>query len=116
MVINHIFHLDDILISIGICHRGWFVMVQRIGDSNGSAGKARRGLKIALLFLLLIQVACGGPGFTHLKKGSLVSMPGEIDNIIRTEFPYDDKEMISITSVGFASVQGISLIGLQPAS
>jgi hypothetical protein len=41
-------------------------------------------------------------------------MSGEIDNIIRTELPYQDKEMLSITSIGFANGQGISLVGLQP--
>lgn len=89
-------------------------MVQGIRDSNGSAERPRRGVKIALFFLLLTLIGCGGPGFTHLKKGSLVSMTGEIDNIIRTELPYEDQEILSITSVGFSSGQGISLIGLQP--
>ena len=72
------------------------------------------GVKAVFLFLLLLPLGCGGPSFTHLKKGSVVSMSGEIDNIIRTELPYEDKEILSITSIGFASGQGISLIGLQP--
>ncbi|MBI3608506.1 MAG: hypothetical protein HY207_11120 [Nitrospirae bacterium] len=67
----------------------------------------------AVLVVLLLPLGCGGPGFTHLKKGALMSMSGEIDNIIRTELPYD-KEMLSVTSVGFTSGQGISLIGVQP--
>lgn len=68
---------------------------------------------IPLVLLLLLSEGCGGPGFTHLKKGAPVSMSGEIDNLIRTELPYD-KEMLSVTSVGFTTGQGISLIGLQP--
>jgi hypothetical protein len=67
----------------------------------------------AVLVVLVIALGCGGPGFTHLKKGAPISMSGEIDNIIRTELPYD-KEMLSVTSIGFISGQGISLIGLQP--
>jgi hypothetical protein len=53
-----------------------------------------------------------GPSFTRLKQGSTVAMSVEIDNIIRTELPYD-KEMLSITFIGFANGQGLSLIGLQ---
>lgn len=68
---------------------------------------------IPLALLLFVSQGCGGPGFTHLKKGAPVSMSGEIDNLIRTELPYD-KEMLSVTSVGFTTGQGISLIGLQP--
>jgi hypothetical protein len=67
----------------------------------------------AVLVVLVIALGCSGPGFSHLKKGAPISMSGEIDNIIRTELPYD-KEMLSVTSIGFISGQGISLIGLQP--
>jgi hypothetical protein len=83
-------------------------------DSKRPAEIAGRALRMALLLLFLVPLGCGGSSFTHLKKGSLVSMSGEIDNIIRTELPYEDKEILSITSIGFASGQGISLIGLQP--
>ena len=67
----------------------------------------------AVLVVLVIALGCSGPGFSHLKKGAPISMSGEIDNIIRTELPYD-KELLSVTSVGFTSGQGISLIGVQP--
>lgn len=70
-------------------------------------------VKLAALLCLLIPLGCGGPSFTQLKQGSMAAVSGEIDNIIRTELPYD-KEMLSITSIGFANGQGISLIGLQP--
>ncbi len=66
-----------------------------------------------VLAALVLALGCSGPGFSHLKEGAPVSMSGEIDNIIRTELPYD-KEMLSVTSIGFTSGQGISLIGLQP--
>ena len=75
---------------------------------------SRYWIKLMVLLFLLIPLGCGGPSFSNLKKGSLASMSGEIDNIIRTELPYQDKEMLSITSIGFANGQGISLIGLQP--
>ncbi|MBI5756760.1 MAG: hypothetical protein HZA12_07530 [Nitrospirae bacterium] len=68
---------------------------------------------VILLPLLLISQGCFGSNFTRLTSGSQITMSGEIENIIRTELPYK-KEMLSITSVGFPSGQGISLIGLHP--
>lgn len=72
----------------------------------------RRAASLVLSVLVLFSVGCGA-GFTHFKKGDPSSVSGEIDNIIRTELPYK-KEMLSVTSIGFASGQGLSLIGLQP--
>ena len=34
--------------------------------------------------------------------------------MIRSELPYEDKQILSVTSVGFASGQGISVIGIHP--
>ncbi len=68
---------------------------------------------VVWLLLIVVPLGCGGAGFTHLKKGTKVFMSGEIDNIIHTEVPYD-KEMLSVTAVGFVSGQGIALIGLHP--
>lgn len=68
---------------------------------------------VILLFLLPLSQGCFGSKFTQLKSGDAASVSGEIENIIRTELPWK-KEMLSVTSIGFASGQGISLIGLQP--
>ncbi|MFZ5864069.1 MAG: hypothetical protein ACOYXR_14690 [Nitrospirota bacterium] len=73
-----------------------------------------RMLRLAVwVLLVVVPVGCGGSGFTHMKKGTKTTLSGEIDNIIHTEVPYDN-EMLSITAVGFASGQGIALIGLHP--
>jgi hypothetical protein len=68
---------------------------------------------VVWLLVMVVPLGCGGAGLTHMKKGTTVSMSGEIDNIIHTELPYE-KEMLSVTAVGFASGQGIALIGLHP--
>lgn len=68
---------------------------------------------VVWLLVMVVPLGCGGAGLTHLKKGTKVSMSGEIDNIIHTEVPYDN-EMLAVTAVGFASGQGIALIGLHP--
>lgn len=67
----------------------------------------------ALLLLFLLPIACGGGGLATIKKGTKVTVSGEIDNIIHTELPYE-KEMLSVAAVGFTSGQSISLIGLHP--
>lgn len=67
----------------------------------------------AVLILLALLLACGGAGIANMKKGTKVSVAGEIDNIIHTELPYE-KEMLSVTAVGFTSGQSIALIGLHP--
>lgn len=69
-----------------------------------------RAMSVVLLAVLL---GCGGSGLTHLNKGTKVTISGDIDNIIHTELPYE-KEMLSITAVGFTSGQSIALIGLHP--
>lgn len=66
-----------------------------------------------LLVLFLLPMACGGTGLTTIKKGTKVTVSGEIDNIIHTELPYE-KEMLSVAAVGFTSGQSIALIGLHP--
>ncbi len=68
---------------------------------------------VVWLLLMVVPLGCGGSGLTHLKKGTKVSMSGEIDNIIHTEVPYDN-EMLSVTALGFVSGQSIALIGLHP--
>ncbi len=65
-----------------------------------------------LLLLFLLPIACGG-GLATIKKGTKVTVSGEIDNIIHTELPYE-KEMLSVAAVGFTSGQSIALIGLHP--
>lgn len=66
-----------------------------------------------LLILIALPLACGGAGIANMKKGTKVTVAGEIDNIIHTELPYE-KEMLSVTAVGFSSGQSIALIGLHP--
>ena len=78
----------------------------------GTDQALRRAASLVLSVLMVLSFGCGA-GFTHLKKGAPMSVSGEIDNIIRTELPYK-KEMLSVTSIGFVSGQGLSLIGLQP--
>jgi hypothetical protein len=66
-----------------------------------------------VLILIALPLACGGSGIANMKKGTKVTVAGEIDNIIHTELPYE-KEMLSVTAVGFSSGQSIALIGLHP--
>ncbi len=66
-----------------------------------------------LLIVVAFAIGCGGAALTQMKKGTKVSMSGEIDNLIHTELPYE-KEMLSVTAVGFTSGQSIALIGLHP--
>ena len=66
-----------------------------------------------LLGLFLLPLACGGAGIANMKKGTKVTVSGEIDNLIHTELPYE-KEMLSVAAVGFTSGQSIALIGLHP--
>ena len=66
-----------------------------------------------VLILVALPLACGGAGIANMKKGTKVTASGEIDNIIHTELPYE-KEMLSVTAVGFTSGQSIALIGLHP--
>ncbi len=61
----------------------------------------------------LLLAACMGPNFSQLEKGSLRVLEGEVDNVMRSEIPYD-KKILSLTSVGFANGQGITLVGIQP--
>ena len=73
-----------------------------------------QGLRNALVLILVaLPLACGGSGIASMKKGTQVTVSGEIDNIIHTELPYE-KEMLSVTAVGFTSGQSIALIGLHP--
>jgi hypothetical protein len=69
--------------------------------------------KALVLILIALPLACGGAGIANMTKGTKVTMSGEIDNIIHTELPYE-KEMLSVTAVGFTSGQSIALIGLHP--
>jgi hypothetical protein len=69
--------------------------------------------KALVLILIALPLACGGAGIANMKKGTKVTVSGEIDNIIHTELPYE-KEMLSVTAVGFTSGQSIALIGLHP--
>ncbi|MEW6683668.1 MAG: hypothetical protein AB1451_12215 [Nitrospirota bacterium] len=69
--------------------------------------------KTLVLILVALPLACGGSGIANMKKGTKVTVSGEIDNIIHTELPYE-KEMLSVTAVGFTSGQSIALIGLHP--
>ncbi len=66
-----------------------------------------------LLMVFLLPLACGGAGIANMKKGTKVTVSGEIDNLIHTELPYE-KEMLSVAAVGFTSGQSIALIGLHP--
>lgn len=68
---------------------------------------------VVVLLLILGPLGCGGAGMSVMKKGTKASFSGEIDNIVHTELPYD-KEMLSVTAVGFASGQSVALIGLHP--
>jgi hypothetical protein len=61
----------------------------------------------------LMLSACGGPGFSQMEKGAQRVIEGEVDTVVRSEIPYD-KKMLSLTSVGFANGQGITLVGIQP--
>jgi hypothetical protein len=69
--------------------------------------------KALVLILIALPLACGGAGIANMNKGTKVTVSGEIDNIIHTELPYE-KEMLSVTAVGFTSGQSIALIGLHP--
>lgn len=69
--------------------------------------------KLAIVACAVALSACGGPNFSQLKKGALRVMEGEVDNVVRSEVPFD-KKMLSLTSVGFANGQGITLVGIQP--
>lgn len=69
---------------------------------------------ISVFFICcLVLSACFGPRFSQLEKGSLRTAEGQIDNVTRGEMPYE-KKMLSITSVGFADGQSITIIGIQP--
>jgi hypothetical protein len=68
---------------------------------------------VVLLLVMVAPLACGGAGLTQMKKGTKVSLAGEIDNIVHTELPYE-KEMLSVTAVGFTSGQSVALVGLHP--
>ncbi len=73
-----------------------------------------RVIRCAMVLILVASaLGCGGAALTNMKKGTKVSMAGEIDNLIHTELPYE-KEMLSVTAVGFTSGQSIALIGLHP--
>lgn len=73
-----------------------------------------RAIRSAVLVMVVaFAIGCGGAAMSHLKKGTKISVSGEIDNLIHTELPYE-KEMLSITAVGFTSGQSIALIGLHP--
>lgn len=61
----------------------------------------------------LMLSACGGPGFSQMEKGAQRVIEGEVDTVVRSEVPHD-KKMLSLTSVGFANGQGITLVGIQP--
>jgi hypothetical protein len=68
---------------------------------------------VAVLLLILGPLGCGGAGLSALQKGAKASFSGEIDNIVHTELPYE-KEMLSVTAVGFTSGQSVALVGLHP--
>jgi len=70
-------------------------------------------VKLFALAGSLLLAACMGPNFSQLEKGSLRILEGEVDNVMRSEIPYD-KKILSLTSVGFANGQGITLVGIQP--
>jgi len=71
------------------------------------------GRRTVVFVLVALLLACAGPGIANMKKGTKVTASGEIDNIIHTEMPYE-KEMLSVTAVGFTSGKSIALIGLHP--
>lgn len=78
-----------------------------------AASNKGRLSKLMIVACILALGACGGPNFSQLKKGALRVMEGEVDNVVRSEVPFD-KKMLSLTSVGFANGQGITLVGIQP--
>ncbi len=69
---------------------------------------------IAVIIFSLLAAGCGG-SLSQFKPGTRVSMQGEIDEILHRDVQ-DEKQLISVTSIGFRNGQGISLLGLQPGA
>lgn len=68
---------------------------------------------IFIACIIILLSACGGLSLTNLKKGTKISFEGKIDNVIRGEIPYD-KDILTVTAVGFENGQGITIIGMHP--
>lgn len=66
-----------------------------------------------IIGLFTVAFGCGGPSFSLFKKGTQTTLKGEIDTIERTEVTYDEKPL-SVTMIGLASGEGVTLVGLQP--